>query len=124
MAPSSPGYSSKRRAVPLKRERSDASASAESLSLFSSHSAVDVSLDELAKRNSKDSAGLDWISGTLAFFGATVRARFALVAFGVVFGASAAGARAISIASAVEIIVFSPLLAGYPRSHESLVLAE
>jgi hypothetical protein len=37
------------------------------------------------------------------------------VAFGVVLGASAAGARAISIASAVEIIAFSPLLAGFPH---------
>ena len=56
----------------------------------------------------------------LAFFGATLRARLAALAFGVAFGASAAGARAISIASAVEIIAFSPLLAGFPRSHESL----
>jgi hypothetical protein len=43
----------------------------------------------------------------------------AALAFGAVFGASAVGARAISIASAVEIIAFSPLL-GFPRSHESL----
>jgi hypothetical protein len=60
---------------------------------------------------------------TLAFFGATVRARLATLAFWVALGASAAGARAVSSASAVEIIVFSPLLAGFPRSHESLSLA-
>jgi hypothetical protein len=40
------------------------------------------------------------------FFGATVRARLAQVAFSLAFGASAAGANAVSSASAVEIMMF------------------
>jgi hypothetical protein len=51
----------------------------------------------------------------LAFFGATLRAGLAPLAFWVAFGASAAGARAVSSASAVEIMMFCPLLAGFPH---------
>jgi len=54
------------------------------------------------------------------FFGATVRARLAPLTFVAAFGGSVARASAFSSASAVEIIAFSPLLAGFPRSHESL----